>query len=235
MRTLVTICARGGSRGLPGKHLKLLHGKPLIAWTLKQARAWGGASDIILSSDDADILKLGRKSGVNILNRPINLAKNDSPKLNAIRHAWQFMEKATGQEYDAVMDLDVTNPCRTVQNIVDCHSLFMAKRPSTLVSVVESRRNPYFNMIEMDSEGKAALCKTLPSGVYRRQDAPACYDLNCNIYIYSRIFLEDEDNLSPITKDTIFYIMPAWTFCDIDSEIDFKIVEMLLKNKPAMA
>lgn len=228
MTTLITILARGKSKGLPVKHLKLLAGKPLIQWTFEQAQEWGPTS-IACSSDDANILEMAAKMEIDVMERPEELAEDDTPKLAAIRHAWRTMEERTGLRYDMVIDLDGTNPMRNREDIDSCYSMMRRKSPETIVSAVKSRRNPYFNIAEIQN-GKVRICKG--GDVFCRQSAPQCFDLNSSIYVYSRRFLKDDSKLSPITDNTKLYVMPDEAFCDIDNELDFKIVEMFYKPRP---
>jgi CMP-N-acetylneuraminic acid synthetase len=230
---LITICARGRSKGLPGKHLKTFRGKPLIAWTIDQAMQWG-KGDIILSSDDAAILEqikpeYGKIAFYVAHKRPKELAAKTTPKLDAIRDALMEAEKKTKKKYSIIIDLDATNPLRTTEDIEACANLFKRKMPHTVVSVVKSRRSPYFNMVEMVN-GKVRLCKQSPKDTYRRQDVPYTYDLNCSIYVYENSWLSNKKNKSPITEKTELYVMPDETFCDIDAKLDFQIVEYLWNN-----
>lgn len=227
---LITICARGKNKGLPGKHLKMFCGKPLIQWTIDQAIQWG-KGDIILSSDDAAILEqikpeYGKIAFYVAHKRPKRLATESTPKLDAIRDALSAAEKKTKKKYSIIVDLDATNPVRTIDDIQACVDLFTRRRPNTVISVVKSRRSPYFNMVEV-ANGKVKLCKRPPKSVSRRQDVPYTYDLNCSIYVYARNWLLNEQNKSPIAEKTELYVMPDRTFCDIDTELDFRIAEYL--------
>ena len=225
---LVTICARGNSKGLPGKHLKEINGKPLIAWTIEQAVTWGKGF-IVLSSDDKNILNvgLGYDAPMQLQRRSKKLAQDNTPKLDVLRSALKSAERSEKKQFDIIIDLDATNPMRTVEDIEGCYRLFLRKKPNTVVSVVKSRKSPYFNMVEV-RDGQVGMCKQASAGAYRRQDVPYTYDLNASIYVYKREWLLDKGNKSPITKNTELCVMPDHTFCDIDTELDFKIVEKLM-------
>lgn len=222
---LVTICARGGSKGVKGKNIRTLCGKPLIYYTLKQARQWSRGR-IIVSTDSSRIAKIAKNLGAEVpFIRPAELATDTAGKVGVIRHALQSCEERYGEKYEAVMDLDVTSPVRTIEDLENAYQLFFKKRPKTLFSVVPAHRNPYFNMVEEGKDGKAHLCKK--GSFVRRQDAPKVYDMNAAIYIYDRNYLLNNEN--SISDDSIIYVMGEFSK-DIDSELDFKFMEFLLKN-----
>ncbi len=237
MNTLITICARGGSKGLANKHLLNFNGKPLILWTVKQAVDWG-KGDIVLSSDSSDIISLflNHVFNQNVINRPNGLSGDDVPKLDVIRHALIDTEKRTGKQYDIVVDLDATNPLRRMQDIQECYELVAKWCHPVAFSVVKARKNPYFNMVEEDGEC-LDVCKykkgyedyeyPVPK---TRQNCPVVYEMNASIYIYSRKWLLNEYSETPIDDKTGLWFMPAWTFCDIDSEVDFKVAEFLMRE-----
>lgn len=231
MNILITICARGGSKGISGKNIRKLMDFPLIYYTINQAKAWGKAKRLVVSTDSKDIAKIAKKYGAEVpFMRPAKLASDTSPKIPAIRHALFSCEKKFKESYDLVMDLDVTSPVRKITDLENALQLFLEKKPKTLFSVVSARRNPYFNMVEEDREGRISYCK--PNIDFnRRQDAPNVYDMNASIYIYSRDYLIDEKNNKPVSDNSAIYVMDELSATDIDKEIDFKFIEFLVKEK----
>lgn len=229
---LVTICARGGSKGVSNKNIRLLLGKPLIAYTIEQAQKWGGASEVVVSTDSTKIAELAKKYNAQVpFIRPADLATDESPKIPAIRHALKACEEIYQKKYDIVVDLDPTAPIRKENDIENCYQLFIKKKPKTLFSVVTAHKNPYFNMVEEKStNGFISLCKELPKSVHRRQDAPLVYDMNASIYIYGRDYLLDETNKGPCSAESIVYEMDQLSSYDVDREIDFKFIEFLAKE-----
>lgn len=225
---LITICARGGSKGVKNKNIRELGGKPLIFYTIDQAKKWGKGSHIIVSTDSEEIAKIAYNFGAEIpFMRPAELADDSASKVSAIKHALISCEKKFGEVYNFVMDLDVTSPIRTIEDLENAYNLFLEKRPKTLFSGVLAHRNPYFNMVEVGSDGKAHLSK---EGKFtRRQDAPKVYDMNASIYIYDREYLIG-DNTSPISDNSIIYQMGELSRIDVDSELDFKFIEFLIKE-----
>jgi len=224
MNLLITICARGGSKGLPGKATKLFNGKPLCQWTMEQAFDFGSGK-VVVSSDDPVVLSIARDMGLDYFTRASSLCQDDTPKLDVLR---DVLNKFGADKYDCVMDLDITSPCRTLEDMNKCMEIFKERRPKTLFSVTKARKNPYFNQVS-DYIGDSG------NFVSRRQDAPEVYDMNASIYIYDPEWLMNPDNLSPITDDTDIYVMPDWTFCDIDNEIDFTVAEFVFKKYLANA
>lgn len=228
MKILCTICARGGSKGVPGKNIKQLNGKPLIAYTIETAQKWDKADKIIVSTDNPEIADKAKKYGVDVpFLRPHELAEDNSGKMEAIRHAVDFLEQR-GEYYDIVIDLDVTSPLRTVEDLDNALKLFLDNDVNDVYSVCEARRNPYFNMVELTENGRVKLCKKLDKTVLSRQTAPKVYDMNASIYIYKRDFIMSTDICH--SDNTMAYIMPAERSIDIDSQLDFKIVEFLIKK-----
>lgn len=230
---LVTICARRGSKGLPGKHLLPLKDKPLIGWTIEHAEEFLSTTPgrLALSTDDNDLLLSDFQAIDLFIDRPVDLATDTAPKMAAIHHALVVAEDHFQEQFDFVVDLDATNPLRTVADIIECVNLADSSMfPDTVVSVTKARRNPYFNQVEL--YGKLAIPVVIPKGITSRQTAPPVYDLNASIYVYRRAFLLDPKNTSPLTlTKTLAYEMPEWTAFDIDTPLDYEIVKMIAESR----
>lgn len=230
MKILCTICVRGGSKSVKNKNIKPINGKPLVYYTIKQAKNSGVFEDIVVSTDSKKIQKITSHYGIkNFFLRPKNLSKNTSPKVPVIRHALKQAENFYKKKYDYIMDLDVTSPLRLVKDIKLSLKKFLKKNSNILFSVNESRINPYFNSVEIKKNKSIKPVKKLGHVLKRRQDAPKVYDLNASIYIWKRKTLLSTDTLF-VKKNTI-YIMPDERGREIDSKADFKIVSYLLKNE----
>lgn len=231
MKILVTIAARGGSKGVKNKNIRELCGKPLIAYTIEQALKWGKASKVLVSTDSPEIAETARRFGAEApFLRPPELSTDTAPKVPVIRHAWREAEKLYGETYDFVVDLDATAPLRRITDIETALKTAMKKRSSTLFSVVPAHKNPYFNMVELARDGCARLCKKPGESVKRRQDAPKVYDLNASIYVYSREFLQG-DSPTVFTDRSAVHVMDEMSGTDIDKEVDFKFVEFIIKER----
>ena len=233
---LVTVCARGGSKGVVGKNVRLLNGKPLIAYTLEQARSWNRPKDIVISTDSEEIADVARGLGFDVpFLRPDELAQDDTSKMPVIRHALLQAEEIHKKKYDIVVDLDVTAPLRESDDLENCYVKFCQAKPLTLFSVVEAHRNPYFNMVEVAGDGYARLCKSLPKEVHTRQGAPKVFVMNASIYFYDRYYLSDETVTSPISCRSVVYEMSPESAYDIDREMDFRFLEFLLHKRQVRA
>jgi len=228
---LVIIAARGGSKGIKDKNIMTLVDRPLIAYTILQAAAWGKGRRIVCSTDSRKIAVLAQKYGAEVpFMRPAHLAGDNVSKVAVLRHALTACERIYQERYDVIIDLDATAPVRMISDLENALRLFLKRRPKTLLSGVRSRKNPYFNMVERGAGGTISLCKRLKRPVVTRQSAPEVFDLNASLYIYARSYLIDKKNRSPISDNSILYEMSEISAFDIDANIDFLIVKNLLKE-----
>jgi len=227
MNIVATICARGGSKGVPRKNIRLLCGKPLIVHTIETAQKCPLINRIIVSTDDREIAETARKAGAEVpFMRPEELAQDDTAKLPVIKHAIQFLE-SQGYFPDIVVDLDPTSPLRTDKDMEACIRMVMAVEADNAFSVTRASKSPYFNMVEI-IDGKVRLVKQLDRPAKRRQDAPEVYDMNASIYVWKRDALMNNDSL--FLENTRIYLMPKWAI-DIDDETDFEFVEYILSRR----
>lgn len=229
MKRLCTICARGGSKGVKGKNVRPLLGKPLIAHSIEQARESGMFAAIAVSSDADIILQVAKEWGVDyLIKRPDELATDQSAKLPVIRHCVAEVERQTGYVFDTVVDLDVTSPLRSVEDIQQAVALLEESGAGNVITGMPSRRSPYFNLVELNACGVVELSKPLKAAVVRRQDSPKCYDMNASIYVWQRDVLFSAETL--FSANTRLYVMPEERSHDIDSELDFEIVRLLMER-----
>ncbi len=234
MKRICTICARGDSEGVKNKNILSLRGKPLIAHTIRQAQESGLFDIIVVSSDSEKIRDVAQKWGADILiERPQELATATAGKLPAIQHAVREAERLTDMNYDIIIDLDVTSPLRSVNDLHAALQLF-SETPGAknLITACPSRRSPYFNMVEKKETGFAILVKSIPQSILRRQDAPRCYDMNASIYIWPRLTLFESE--TAITDATVVYTMPEERSIDIDSALDLMLVRLLARQRRDM-
>ena len=229
MQNLCTIGMRDGSKGVSNKNLRQLHGKPLMAYTIEQAQESGIFEHIVVSTDSEEIADMARSFGAETwFLRPAEMATDDAPKLPAIRHAFLESERHFDQEFDVLVDLDVTSPLRLVEDITKAFQLFIHEDADILITASPSRKNPYFNMVERVN-GRIQKVKKLDSPLVRRQDAPPVYDMNASIYIWKREALLKHDTL--LVEKTSLYLMPEERSIDIDTEMDWEIVEFLMGKR----
>lgn len=199
-------------------------GRPLIAWTVLQAKASAMFDKIVVSSDDGAILAAGVNAGADeAIERPAILATDTAAKVPAIHHALIEAERRYSVQFDLLVDLDATAPLRLAEDISGAISLLEKTAATSVVTGSSAHRSPYFNLVERQADGSVQLSK--PSAVVRRQDAPLCFDMNASIYVWRRDkFVLDPQVFYP---DTRLYEMPPERSHDIDSELDFTIVEFL--------
>jgi len=233
MNILVTICARGGSKGIPGKNIKLLNGKPLLFYTIKSAKQFQAALDdvnIVLSTDSEEIEGIANVYGIRgDYKRPASLGEDSVSKIDVLKDVLIWSEKTTGFTYDYVLDLDVTSPLRNLNDLISgLRRIESDKAAVNLFSVSPPRRNPYFNMVEKKKNGYYAQIVIPPKGINTRQSAPIVYDLNASFYYYRREFFINNYK-EAITDRSLIYEVPHICF-DLDEPLDFEILSFLMTH-----
>lgn len=231
MLRICSICARGGSKGVPNKNIRPLLGKPLIVHTIEQARQSGLFATVAVSSDSEEILAVSSRAGVeHLIKRPDEMAGDRAAKLPAIQHCVRSVEARTGQRYEIMVDLDATAPLRQLEDIAGAVALQEAGGCSNVITGCPAHRSPYFNLVEATQEGFVTLSKP-GTGIVRRQDSPACYDCNASIYVWPRATFFTSDSV--LMPETRLFEMPRERSLDIDSELDFELVEFLMRRMAA--
>lgn len=225
MKTIGTICARGGSKGVPRKNVRPLLGKPLIGHTIEQALTCEEIDEVFVSTDDHEIAEVAKDFGAIVpFIRPYKLATSDAGKLDAIVHLVEHL-LATGEQISRIVDLDPTSPLRTVDDILAAVSL-LDSETDCVITGYRADKNPYFNMVEPNVDGFFQLVKQLEGNLLTRQSAPDVFAMNASIYVWHLDTLKQ----GIWTKRTRLYEMPHERSVDIDNEIDFKFVELLMKE-----
>ena len=234
MKRLCSVCARGGSKGVPNKNIRSLLGKPLLTHSLDQARESGLFNCVVVSSDSPKILQLAEEWGVDhVIERPEELATDFAAKLHVIQHCFQTAETLSGMTFDMAVDLDATSPLRNQADLKGVVDLLESHDSKTnLITGAPARRSPYFNLIELDESGKIHLSgkrQSIDGKIFRRQDAPPCFDMNASIYAWWRDSLLKSHYV--LQQGTRLYVMPEERSVDIDSELDFRWVEYLMNDQ----
>ena len=226
MECLVIIPARGGSKGIPHKNIKELAGKPLIHYTIDVARGVADNKDICVSTDDQDIIKCVEDYGLKVpFVRPAELATDTAGTYEVLLHALDFYEKQ-GRHYDVVLLLQNTSPFRTVEHVKEALNLYRSDI-DMVVSVNQTKTNPYYNCFEDNEEG--FLKKTLDSTSFvRRQDAPVTYEYNGAIYVINAEQLK-KMSLGKFTR-RVKYVMDELHSVDLDNMMDWKYAEFIMKE-----
>ena len=227
VKVLAVITARGGSKGIPGKNIKPLGGKPLIAYTIEVAQKSRLITDLIVSTDSERIAGVSREYGANVpFIRPAELARDDTPHLPVMRHAVEFMEKQKGYQYDYVVTLQPTSPFRTVEDIDETIRVLIESGADSSVSLVEVPG--MYHPIKMKKlEGNQVLpyCMDEPEGI-RKQDFPKVYRRSSAVYVTRRDLMIKENKF--FGEHVVGYITSIERFIDIDSESDWLNAENIL-------
>lgn len=227
---ICTITVRAGSKGVPGKNLRIVAGVPLFGHSVQQAVASGLFDEVVVTTDSQEILDLAPSFGATgIVVRPPHMATDTAGKVQAIAHAVLETEARLGVRFETSVDLDATSPLRTVDDIIAAVALFDSADVDSLITGTEARRNPYFNLVELQPDGTVAVSKKPDDAVLRRQDAPRSFDMNGSIYVWKRDSLIE--NPVVFFPSTILYEMPPERSQDIDSEYDFAVVQWLMESR----
>ena len=226
MKYIALICARGGSKGLPGKNIKSLDGTPLIGWSINIAKQIDRISRIIVSTDSKKIAKIATEHGAEVpFIRPTDLAADDSPEWLVWRHAINHMENQ-GEKIDSIVVLPATAPLRSVEDVNNCIDLFEKGGIDSVITVSEASRSPYFNMIINDNNGYSSLAIQSGEVITRRQDTPDVFDMTTVAYVVDVDFIKEFSGIFEGKVKSI--IVPPERAIDIDNILDFKIAECLL-------
>lgn len=229
-KILAIIPARGGSKGLPGKNIKPLLGKPLIAWTIEHAKKSKHIDKLIVSTDDEKIAEISKKYGAEVpFLRPSSLAKDDSPISNAIIHVINWFEKK-GEYFDIIILLEPTSPIRKDDDIDNAIELFIKniKKADSLVSLGEVQlEKPH--ILRKIEKGFVTLFIKKNNKFYQRQQLPKTY------FPYGVIYLSKIDAFKKhktfYQKRTIPYLIERWQNYEIDDIYDFICNEVILKDR----
>ena len=227
MKILVIIPARGGSKGIPHKNIKPLNGKPLIHYTIDEAREIVVDEDICVSTDDPEIIKCVENYGLVVpFVRPAELATDTAGTYEVLLHALNFFEKQ-GRHYDVVLLLQNTSPFRKSEQIKDALKLYTPDI-DMVVSVKECPANPYYCVFEEDNKGFLHVCKG-DGNITRRQDAPKVYEYNGAIYVINPHSLKQ----MPLNKFSrrIKYVMDEQSSLDLDTMNDRRMAELIVSQK----
>ena len=222
-RVLGLVPARGGSRGIPGKNLVPLGGRPLIAWTADAAAASRYLDRVVLSSDDEAILAAGREAGLEVpFVRPAELARDDTPAMDVVLHALDALD-----DVDLLVLLQPTSPLRTAADIDACIERVVAGAPCC-VSVTEPGHSPAW-MFTLGEGG--AMRRLIPELAIpaRRQELPAVYALNGAVYVAEVDWLRRERSF--LAEGTVGHPMPADRSVDLDDELDLALLEVLVARR----
>jgi CMP-N-acetylneuraminic acid synthetase len=224
------IFARGGSKGLPGKNVRELMGKPLIGWAIDQALAVEQIERVIVSTDCQEIATVAQLFGAQVpFIRPPELASDVSVEWLAWRHALKFLRETEGAWPEVFVSVPTTAPLRLPEDIAACIQTFQKSKADAVFVVTEAHRNPWFNMVARSSAGSFYPVNSLNEGIQRRQDAPPVYDMTTVAYVLRSDFIMEEQGL--FSGKTAAVEVPKERSIDIDTLYDFEIAELFMKKR----
>lgn len=230
MTVVALTCARGGSKGLPGKNIRPLAGRPLIAWAVGHARAVSRVARVIVSTDSEEIAAAAREAGAEVpFMRPAELAQDDSPEWLVWRHALTYLKETDGVYPDTLLVVPATAPLRAVDDLERCLDEYERGGADVVITVTEPHRNPYFNMVEASSDGTVRLVIPPEHAIVRRQSAPVVYDVTTVGYVARPDFVMTYNGVFEGRVRAV-QIAPERAL-DIDTPVDFRIAECLMSAR----
>ena len=230
MKVVAFIFARGGSKGLPGKNVRLLDGKPLIGWSIEHARAVKRIDRVIVSTDCPNIANVALQYGAEVpFMRPAKLALDDSPEWLSWQHALKYLKQKEGHFPEVMVSVPTTAPLRSVIDLNNCLDEYGTKGDvDVVVTVTDAARSPYFNMVKRNSDGTVALVISPSSTLIRRQDAPIVYDMATVAYVLKPEFVMTHQSIFEGQVRAVH--VPRERAIDIDTLTDFKMAEFYLSQ-----
>ena len=236
MNILFTLCGRAGSKGVKGKNARDFLDVPLVWYSMANIslymEKYTGEDEIkiVLNTDSEplkDLVRRVKDMPVTIIHREASLAGDKVPKVAVILDSLKKAEETFAQKFDIVVDLDITSPLRTVQDVKNAIDRKKQRNDVDVVySVAPSRRNPYFNMVK---EENGFFCKAIPSNFTTRQEAPVFYDMNASIYAYSPDALRNKEHSTFFNSNCDAIVMADTGILDIDSEEDYELMQVIAK------
>lgn len=226
------IFARGGSKGVPRKNIRILDGLPLLAYSIKIAQQCPSIDRVVVSTDDEEIASVAREYGAEVpFIRPAELAGDRSSEFDAWKHAIQMFQKIAQEKVDIFVSLPPTSPLRSVVDVERCIQEYQSTSADIVVTAKEACRSPYFNMLKNDAEGFSTLVNLAPDGAryIRRQDVPQVYDMTTVAYVSSPDFILKSDSVFSGKVRSV--LVPEERAVDIDTMLDFKFAEFLMNNE----
>jgi N,N'-diacetyl-8-epilegionaminate cytidylyltransferase len=223
VKIVAFIFARGGSKGVKRKNIRPLKGKPLIAYSIEGAKQSSLIDDVYVSTEDDEIAKISSSYGAKVIERPRELAGDNSPEWLSWQHAINSVE-----DFDIFISLPATSPFRNLQDIErSIQKLKNEPSADAIISITQASRNPWFNMVRLDQEGCAELVNSSGAAppTARRQDAPLIYDMTTISFTTTPSFIKNNRCLFDGKVKTIE--IPQERSLDIDTEFDFLTAEAL--------
>ena len=224
---IAIIPARGGSKGIPHKNIKLLFGKPLIAYTIEAALKSKYLSRVVVSTENKRIAEISSDYGAEVVIRPLDLAQDNTPSLPVFQHVIKYLEAEESYDASIIVILQPTSPLRTIEDIDGTINKFLESNCDSVVSICDVEHLPYC-MYTWDNDSLRPLIEG-GEKIERRQDAPRIFRINGAVYITKKDIIIKQNKI--LGDDTRGFIMPQERSLDIDTQIDFDLAEILLKRR----
>ncbi|MBK4727341.1 cytidylyltransferase domain-containing protein [Pantoea agglomerans] len=225
MKNFAFIFARGGSKGLPGKNIRLLAGKPLLKYSIDTAQASPSISQVFVSTDDPSIAEVAKAAGATVIERPSELATDTSPEWLAWRHAIEWAIVHYGQ-FEGFVSLPATSPLRSIDDVEGALAKLHECDADICISVTPANRSPYFNMVKATTDGLVELVNKPDAELTRRQDAPQVFDITTVVYATNPEFVLKHYGIFSGKVTSI--VVPKERAVDIDDIYDFKLAEAII-------
>jgi CMP-N,N'-diacetyllegionaminic acid synthase len=227
-KTLGIITARGGSKGIPGKNIKLLAGKPLITYTIEATKKSNYLTRTIVSTDYEDIAGVSRKYGADVpFMRPAEFSQDKSTSIEVVQHALKWLKEHDNEEYDYVMILQPTSPLRTTEDIDACIKLIVDTNADSVMSMKELEDFSPKKLKKIEDGIILPYFEEEGSQSSRRQELAKMYKRNCAIYVTKVEYINKSDLFGKVSRA---YIMPEERSVDINQPIDFDLAEFWIKR-----
>jgi N-acylneuraminate cytidylyltransferase len=227
MKNFAFVFARGGSKGLPGKNIRPLAGKPLIEYSIDIAKQCSSIDEVFVSTDDAGIAAIARKAGAVIIDRPASLASDTSPEWLSWRHAIEWVEEHYG-EFQNFVSLPATSPLRSADDVEGAIVKLENTMADICISITPASRSPYFNMVQVLDDETCELVIKPEGAVTRRQDAPDVFDITTVVYVATPMFIQNNDSL--FSGKVTSVVVPKERAVDIDDIYDFLLAEAIVSE-----
>ena len=227
MKTFAFVFARGGSKGVPGKNIRQLVDKPLIGHALRIASQTREIEQSFVSTDSSEVARVAGSYGATVIQRPAQLAQDNSPEWLAWRHAIKWVRERVG-DFDRFISLPATAPMRLVEDVRICLDA-LDEQTDAVVTMTPAQRSPWFNMVKADDSGFLSILVEGKQKIIRRQDAPQAHDLTTLAYVLRPDFILSHDNVWQGRVRGV--LIPQERAIDIDTEYDFKIAEFLMTDR----
>jgi len=221
------ICARGGSKGVPGKNIRSLAGRPLIGWAIQAALQVERISSVIVSTDSLEIAEVAKQQGAEVpFIRPAELARDDSPEWDVWRHALRYLKENSNEYIPGLIVVPATAPLRNSEDLERCLNAYEKDDCDCVITVTDAHRSPYFNMVSTGENGYSHLVIEPAQSVFRRQDVLITYDMTTVAYVARPDFVLKAKGLFEGRVKSVH--IPLERALDIDTEHDFKIAEFFM-------